>query len=406
MLSPEHSRGDDVIGLDKPQDRSNNNRRKRTASKGGSSTYPSQPTEWSEWILDPGGRGYYCWRTSVEGQTEYAYHTTTPRSSVPAAIDGILDLSNHTTYSNTYGGTTDSLSTLHPSHEGGNGSPLVGIIRGNAGSSYANIPTVDTQSSTASAYNYKQNVSIYPYGQSSSVSMATNPNYSSVVTYKPNNSMEDLSQQFASTSSVNSQSNVQQLQQINLSYGLGNPTSTSKGTGKEAVPNEPNFKIRHPRAFKFGLVIKVLWSEPKGVPLYPNPVLPGQANRGEMAHTKMRRFVVIWVGKGHCQCLPILTYGGQATQKAGVVADEHVAVYTERRPTESLPTFPGEVLSRTPLRVLPNTPRDMLDVSSRLHLTKLYTVEFNIKVAIIGVVAPSDLDTLKGYFKEAWLDKF
>jgi hypothetical protein len=56
---------------------------------------------------------------------------------------------------------------------------------------------------------------------------------------------------------------------------------------------------------------------------------------------------------------------------------------TAERPKE----IDGEQkLTKKPIRIKPQTPRDQLDPRSRLNYAKIYTVEYNVKVCFIGSV--------------------
>lgn len=82
---------------------------------------------------------------------------------------------------------------------------------------------------------------------------------------------------------------------------------------------------------------------------------------------------------------------------------DHAIVYIEdgkkpkkgekkKRPTE----VEGEVkLLKKPIGIRPETPRDQLNLHSRLNYAKIYTVEHNLKVCFIGSIHK---DSVK-YFK-------
>jgi len=81
---------------------------------------------------------------------------------------------------------------------------------------------------------------------------------------------------------------------------------------------------------------------------------------------------------------PINTYGEQGTNKYGVHATDHAIFYTDEPVA-----FDGETergLTKTPIRMVPYSPRHKLSKSSRLNYAKLYTVECNVKVWFIGKI--------------------
>ena len=58
------------------------------------------------------------------------------------------------------------------------------------------------------------------------------------------------------------------------------------------------------------------------------------------------------------------------------------------------------VLERPPIRITLDPNAEPLRPASRLALSKLHTVEHNIPVALIGKIAPRDVERLKQYSLE------
>jgi hypothetical protein len=63
------------------------------------------------------------------------------------------------------------------------------------------------------------------------------------------------------------------------------------------------------------------------------------------------------------------------------------------------------LLSKSPIRVVPNSPREKLDPASRVNYAKIYTVEHNVKVAFIGHIAESDQYKFNTDFDATWAAK-
>jgi hypothetical protein len=59
------------------------------------------------------------------------------------------------------------------------------------------------------------------------------------------------------------------------------------------------------------------------------------------------------------------------------------------------------VLERPPIRITLDPSAEPLRPASRLALLKLHTVEHTVPVALIGKIAPRDVDRLKQYSAEA-----
>ena len=92
---------------------------------------------------------------------------------------------------------------------------------------------------------------------------------------------------------------------------------------------------------------------------------------------------------------PITTYSGQATTKKGVNQSSHAIVYSDNTPPEKLP---GEThMNKDPLHIIVDNPSHKLDPKSRINLSKMMSIDHNVKVKSIGVVNPRSLPKLKHY---------
>jgi hypothetical protein len=84
-----------------------------------------------------------------------------------------------------------------------------------------------------------------------------------------------------------------------------------------------------------------------------------------------------------------------------VKPQDHAIVFTweeekkkgkaKKKEEKAKPPIPKEEkgeskLRKTPIRIIPQSPRDKLDPCSRLNYAKIYTVEHNVKVCFIGDV--------------------
>ncbi|KAH9206761.1 hypothetical protein DL95DRAFT_528272 [Leptodontidium sp. 2 PMI_412] len=141
-----------------------------------------------------------------------------------------------------------------------------------------------------------------------------------------------------------------------------------------------NFKVHGSEYFEFGKVFKVLWSEPIG----SGGTVITVAN--QQGFQKVRRFVVIDKRRGHSICLPILTYGGQATLKSGAHGEDHAAVYSNHHKKSGPTVLEKERMTKKPIKIDIRLGSEKLDPLSRLNYAKVYTVEHNVKVNFIGQV--------------------
>jgi hypothetical protein len=153
--------------------------------------------------------------------------------------------------------------------------------------------------------------------------------------------------------------------------------------------------------FKKGRVFRVLWPEPIA-PLGPSrsdslTVVSDSKFQSERMFTKVRWFIVVQPYPTHCLCIPISTYGNQGATKPGVNPTNHAALVLDGTDQQLMP---GEVLTKSPLHLQLEDKSMKLAASSRINFSRLYTVEYNVKVATVGRISHKDLELLDQYFKE------
>ncbi|KAM3068126.1 hypothetical protein ACMFMG_011175 [Clarireedia jacksonii] len=192
-----------------------------------------------------------------------------------------------------------------------------------------------------------------------------------------------------------------------VSDSLAQTSLTSSNHVKTSDPSttaetfDPNYKVHRSRDFKWGRVLKVLWSEPGGIGR--NSIGGTESIRqgpfGQNYYHKVRRFLIVKESQGHCLCLPIMTYGQQGTKKHGVHPSHHAIIYTDQ-PRLLQGEDPVRAMKQ-PVKVIPNGPQHKLDSASRLNYAKVYTVEHNVKVWFIGHLAKeSGVHVAAGYNEE------
>jgi hypothetical protein len=153
------------------------------------------------------------------------------------------------------------------------------------------------------------------------------------------------------------------------------------------------------RFFQIGRVFKVLWTEPASETANDLDNYTHKVAFGQLAFSKIRRFVVIRKRLHCCLCLPILTYGGQGATKAGVRASDHAIVHDADKPVPD--EAPGERLSKSALRIVLEVEGETLDSMSRIDFGKVYTVQHNIKVMNVGRIHKLDITWLKRNYNES-----
>ncbi|RSM19014.1 hypothetical protein CDV31_002145 [Fusarium ambrosium] len=175
------------------------------------------------------------------------------------------------------------------------------------------------------------------------------------------------------------------------------------GTGGDYEPLDPRYQVVHSSYFQPGEVFKVLWPEPAGatraapsVATYPDPF-------GGQIFAHFRRFIVIANDYGHCQCVPISTYGKKGCTKSGAKPSQHGIVYDMNSRPHLLSNEPE--LGYDPVRLLITDPSEKISKESRVNYAKLTTVEHNVKVLFVGRVVPEDLPIAKDAVDACWRKK-
>ncbi|CAA9956770.1 hypothetical protein CFE70_000361 [Pyrenophora teres f. teres 0-1] len=116
---------------------------------------------------------------------------------------------------------------------------------------------------------------------------------------------------------------------------------------------------------------------------------------GEMAHTQIRRFIVVYQKREFCYALPIFTYGKQGTMKPGVVPKEHAIAYSYGYQAALLQ---GEAeLEKDPICIV-STDGGPLSVASRIYFGIHHPIQYNVKVKDLGYVVPNDVPKLTQYW--------
>jgi len=106
------------------------------------------------------------------------------------------------------------------------------------------------------------------------------------------------------------------------------------------------------------------------------------------------RFVVLKSYTTYSVCLRISTYSGQATTKAGVVAEHHAAIVPVGG--SITPHKNGEIMDRKIELVVENS-SITIDSMSRVNFAKPYTVEHNVKVRNVGRLVGESVGRLDDY---------
>ncbi|KAK1770365.1 hypothetical protein QBC33DRAFT_263538 [Phialemonium atrogriseum] len=181
------------------------------------------------------------------------------------------------------------------------------------------------------------------------------------------------------------------------------PILKIKGAEGKSEPLDKRFRVERSSKFAPGLVIKILWSEPrsensKTLNTYTEV---GQEHMfGKLVYVGLRRFIVVATDKGHSTCVPIYTYIGKGCKKRGVKPDKHGIIYDIKSKPQMLHGEPE--LGFVPVGMRIEASGERLARESRVDYSKLVNVEHNVRVFIIGRIDGKHVETVKNAVDTCW----
>ncbi|KXS94561.1 hypothetical protein AC578_7514 [Pseudocercospora eumusae] len=190
------------------------------------------------------------------------------------------------------------------------------------------------------------------------------------------------------------------------------PVTANSSRGDEHVITKALYDTfkqqRSPKKFfRIGRVFMILWTEPLGDErLSESSQFTFKGLYNDWLHQKVRRFIVIGEAERHCLAIPIMSYGNKGVSKQGVNKADHGIVYIGARPPEpdvdELPTRNELPMVEVPIRVDPDTPTEKLAAKSRIHYSKVYTIEHNVKARSVGMIHSRSVPDLLIQTKFVW----
>lgn len=131
----------------------------------------------------------------------------------------------------------------------------------------------------------------------------------------------------------------------------------------------------------------VPWPEPTG----SNSVSTSTAYHvqsifaGEKIYVKTRRFIVVQSWKSHCLAMRISTYRGQGLNKSGADPKHHAALVLKGE--VEVRHLNGKMI-RDAIHLIVEDRSQSIDPHSCIDFSRIYTLEYNVKVKTLGRVAP------------------
>ncbi|KAG9234459.1 hypothetical protein BJ875DRAFT_461416 [Amylocarpus encephaloides] len=370
-------------------------------------------TTWSDWIQDPQSGRSFSWRLDEDGKTLYHWaeetlDVTAPRSDPEDVVadysskdqEPIDDLSSGLTAVSIRLEDGEQTSASDTPYRNIEASAPNYTTSGSPPTTHSNTSGVSYTSYGPSSYSpspgYPSSSGYTQQGQSRGMRNyggSTNPQPATYSYYPSGSAAAGSSTGYRDIADPGPQSSsrddVGEGEEEEDDDTAATPRNIKKSQGNHNPYLDKNFKVYKSKQFKPGYVFKILWSEPRGETSrsrFLGTVITEQDHYkedGANVFTKTRRFVITAVGRGHNSCVPILTYQQQGVRKPGVKQDEHAIIYTGDAPSDG-----EDGLIRQPIEMITKYPWEKLDPKSRIHYAKTYTVEHNVRVFIIGKIAP------------------
>ncbi|KAJ0426927.1 hypothetical protein BJY00DRAFT_3590 [Aspergillus carlsbadensis] len=173
--------------------------------------------------------------------------------------------------------------------------------------------------------------------------------------------------------------------------------STIRDSGESRL-SVPGYVVQYPAYFGPGKVFSILWHENDGRDSNGTHVSAGPLFRGkygEAIYSTIRRMVVFKAFEQYSWCFSISTYGGRGLAKPGIDASKHTIAFMSGTAPRVGSNEP--LMVKEPLAVDPERFDESLHSKSRLNFGKIYTVEHNVKVLPIGVIAEVSMPKFISY---------
>ncbi|KIX04533.1 uncharacterized protein Z518_05403 [Rhinocladiella mackenziei CBS 650.93] len=174
---------------------------------------------------------------------------------------------------------------------------------------------------------------------------------------------------------------------------------------------DPRYVLRHDAATFFckGRVFSMMFHEPYGLKRGKSNSSSRDPNvsmgpKGVQIYSHIRRMAVIRQRHGYCVCVPISSYSGRGVTKNmdSKDAQAHAIIYPSSRPKPPRPLEDEPDFKKRAIAVNMNEGHS-LGTTSRIHFGKSYTIEWNIKVMDVGMIADNSMPEFEEYWKQELL---
>jgi hypothetical protein len=183
-----------------------------------------------------------------------------------------------------------------------------------------------------------------------------------------------------------------------------------RGDGEEQEELDHRYCVRPDggKFFKVGRVFAMLWHESVG---YPNgghlsnkeQFRPYRAGKyGERVYSHIVRMVVVKERHGYCWCIQIHTYNGRGVMKPGFNQQDwraHAIIYMDDTRPDSTSEEEMSLMTKQPIAVHAASSDQRLHIMSRLNFGAPYSIQMNVKVMDVGMIAQESMPAFQSYWR-------
>jgi hypothetical protein len=154
----------------------------------------------------------------------------------------------------------------------------------------------------------------------------------------------------------------------------------------------------------------MLWHESVGYPngghlshkeqFKPYPYREGKY--GERVYSHIVRMVVVKERHGYCWCIQIHTYNGRGVLKPGFNQQDqkaHAIIHMDDTRPASTSEEEMRLMTKKPIAVRAASSDQKLHVMSRLNFGAPYSIQMNVKVMDVGMIAEASMPAFESYWR-------
>ncbi|KAK1817240.1 hypothetical protein LTR12_008330 [Friedmanniomyces endolithicus] len=178
-----------------------------------------------------------------------------------------------------------------------------------------------------------------------------------------------------------------------------------RGVAAASSDYDDSYQV-HPEPRKFfvlGKIFSLLWAEAIDVDSDTGSEITRDTRYNRSVFSKRRRFIVVHVSPDHFSAVPITRY--QSRSSSGRNSKHKIVAIVNTGSSNDTPIITDVAVPQTvplAIKAKPDQEGAGLSRQTRLVLSKVYTMEYSVKVRSWGIIDPEHLPNLLLRLREAW----